>query len=124
MTEKKFTTDYLLQVSRLIGEIQHLSTVVHLATEMASDFDYLPYVKKVDFYFAPTKEMYEKRFESLQDEKVIKEELWMGIEHENYVIKKLMGIKRFLKSALKENGVDYGKLDYTIETVEYKRYIV
>ncbi|MCL9637753.1 hypothetical protein L2095_23695 [Bacillus zanthoxyli] len=124
MADKKFSTDYLLKVSRLIGEIQHLSTVVHLATEMEAEIKYSSHVNMIEFIFAPTQKIFEERFEISKPEELIIEILWLNHTSENEVTKKLLNIKRLLKQALINKGIDYGKLDYTIETVEYKRYIV
>lgn len=124
MLEKKFSINYSFQVSRLIGEVHHLSALVDLATDMKSEIKYSSHVNLIEFIFAPTQEIYNKRFERLEPDKLIHEQMWIGTTDENKILKKLMKIKLFLKNALKEKDVDYGKLDYTIETVEYKRYIV
>ncbi|WP_241475427.1 hypothetical protein [Priestia flexa] len=126
MEENQFSTNYLLQVSRLVGEIQHLSTLVTLLTDMKSEVEYSSNVNKFSFVFAPTEEVFKKRFLAVPPDRLIEVEFYVKHDYpgENYIIKELFKVKRFLKDALRNKGVDYGKLDYTTEMIEYTKYII
>ncbi|MBO0961487.1 hypothetical protein J1P26_17410 [Neobacillus sp. MM2021_6] len=123
--------DYILKASRLIGEIQQLSILVHMQTEMGCEVDYSSNVAEVMFWLAPTKEAFKKRFKDIVPEEIlhtsfyIRYETWNNTESKQQkTLTKLLKIKRLLINALKEKNIDYGTLDYTIETVEYKRYVI
>jgi hypothetical protein len=125
--------DYILKASRLIGEIQQLSVLVHMQTEMGCEFRFTSHVAEVEFFFAPTKELFDQRFNRFPPEQLIRTDFYInekeGIRNDTELEKqgtltKLLKIKRLLINALKEKGIDYGKLDYTIKTVEYKQYVI
>lgn len=124
--------DYILKASRLIGEIQQLAVLVHMQTENACEVRFNANVNQVEFYFAPTKEIFENRFKEIPPEQLIHTEFYISItknwnnnaSKQQNTLKKLLKIKRMLIDALKGNGIDYGTLDYTIETIEYKRYVI
>jgi len=125
-------SDYILKASRLIGEIQQLSVLVHMQTEMGCQFEFKSHVSEVSFRFAPTKEIFKNRFEEVLPEELIKSGFYIEVsEYRNrneseqqYTLKKLMKIKRLLVDSLKERNIDYGTLDYTIETIKYKQYVI
>lgn len=122
--------DYYLKASRLIGEIQQLAVLVHLQTEMGCELRFASHVDLVEFHFAPNEEMFAKRFGELPPEQLIVTEFYVGLDwndtelKQQKTLKKLMKIKRMLVNSLKEKCIDYGKLDYTIETIEYKQYVI
>lgn len=123
--------DYILKASRLIGEIQQLAVLVHMQTEMGCEVNFTSNVAEFTLCLAPTKEIFEKRFQKMVPEEIIKTSFYIHPDYWNNTeqkqqrtLTKLLKIKRLLINALKEKGIDYGKLDYTIETVEYKRYVI
>ena len=124
--------DYILKASRLIGEIQQLSVLVHMQTEMGCEVRFTSNVAEVSFWLSPTKDSFKKRFNEILPEEIIYSEFYTNVtEYRNNdelkkqrTLTKLLKIKRLLIKALKEKGIDYGTLDYTIETVEYKRYVI
>ncbi|MGI8351718.1 hypothetical protein NiCM35_18345 [Niallia circulans] len=122
--------DYYLKASRLIGEIQQLAVLIHLQTEMGCEVRFHSHVEEFEFYFAPNKEMFVKRYGELPPEQLIVTEFYVGLNwnetglKQQKTLKKLMRIKRMLVNSLKEKNIDYGKLDYTIETIEYKQYVI
>lgn len=124
--------DYILKASRLIGEIQQLSILVHLQTEMGCEVEFTSSVAQVDFQMAPTKEIFKQRFEKVKPEEIISSQFYINeTQYRNNddlkkqkTLTRLLKIKRLLINALKERNIDYGKLDYTIETIEYKRYVI
>jgi ribosome biogenesis protein Tsr3 len=124
--------DYILKASRLIGEIQQLSVLVNLQTEMGCQFEFRSHVAKVDFVMAPNKDTFENRHISNASEEIISSAFYIDVDghwnstelKQQKTLTKLLKIKRLLINALKEKGINYGKLDYTIETVEYKRYVI
>ncbi|MFJ5713158.1 hypothetical protein [Neobacillus sp. NPDC093127] len=124
--------DYILKASRLIGEIQQLAVLVHLQTEMGCEIRFSSHVAQVTFHMAPTKEIFKNRYHDVSPEELIHSEFYIDVtEYRNNdelkkqkTLTKLLKIKRLLINSLKEKGIDYGKLDYTIETVEYKRYVI
>jgi hypothetical protein len=122
--------DYYLKASRLIGEIQQLAVLVHIQTEMGCEVRFHSNVSEFKFYFAPTKEIFKNRFGELPPEQLIETGVYVGLDwngtelKQQKTLKKLMRIKRLLVNSLKEKNIDYGKLDYTIETIEYKQYVI
>jgi hypothetical protein len=124
--------DYILKASRLIGEIQQLSVLVHMKTEIGCETEFSSNVAEFNFQMAPTKELFKQRFEPVKPEELIQSRFYLKVNEwfNNDEIKrqktltKLLKVKRLLINALKVKGIDYGKLDYTIETVEYKRYVI
>jgi len=124
--------DYILKASRLIGEIQQLAVLVHMQTEMGCEVRFSSHVAEVSFWLAPTKDSFKKRFNGILPEEIIYSEFYINVtEYQNNdelkkqrTLTKLLKIKRLLIKSLKEKGIDYGTLDYTIETVEYKRYVI
>lgn len=125
--------DYILKASRLIGEIQQLSILVHMQTEMGCEVNFSSNVAEFTFQFTPTKEIFKKRFNEIPPEELIESQFYVNVKagirndtelKQQRTLTKLLKIKRLLINALKEKGIDYGKLDYTIETVEYKRYVI
>jgi hypothetical protein len=125
--------DYILKASRLIGEIQQLSVLVHMQTEMGCEVKFSSNVAEVDFKMAPTKEIFHNRFKPVKPEELTISRFYIDIKagyrndndlNQQKTLTKLLKIKRLLINALKAKGIDYGKLDYTIETVEYKRYVI
>jgi hypothetical protein len=125
--------DYILKASRLIGEIQQLSVLVHMQTEMGCEVRFSSNVAEVDYFFTPTKEIFKQRFDELPPEQLIRTSFYInekeGIRNDTELkrqktLTRLLKIKRLLINALKEKGIDYGKLDYTIQTIEYKRYVI
>lgn len=122
--------DFILKASRLVGEIQQLSVLVHMQTECGCQVDFSSHVAKFYFKLAPTKEIFGKRHERLKPDELIQSEFYIS-EYWNSddlakqkTLTKLLKIKRLLINTLRDKGIDYGKLDYTIETVEYKRYVI
>lgn len=124
--------DYILKASRLIGEIQQLTVLVHMHTEIGCETQFSSNVAEFTFRMAPTKEIFKQRFEPVTPEELIKSRFYIDIKEflndsepkRQRTLTKLLKIKRLLINALKVKGIDYGKLDYTIETVEYKRYVI
>jgi hypothetical protein len=124
--------DYILKVSRLIGEIQQLSILVHMQTEVACEVEFSCEVTQVDFQMAPTKEIFSQRFKPVKPEELISSKFYIAVDDwrnndelkRQKTLTKLLKIKRLLINTLKAKGIDYGKLDYTIETVKYKRYVI
>ncbi|MER2057334.1 MAG: hypothetical protein ABTA16_00840 [Niallia sp.] len=122
--------DYILKTSRLIGEIQQLAVLIHLQTEMGCEVRFHSHVAEFEFYFAPTKKIFKKRFGEVPPEQLILTDFYVGLnwneteEDQQETLKKLMKIKRLLVNSLKEKCIDYGTLDYTIETIEYKQYVI
>lgn len=124
--------DYILRASRLIGEIQQLTILVHMQTEMGCKMTFSSHVAEFTFHLAPTKEIFNDRFKDVIPEELVRSQFY--IKQDKYfnnndfkrqqTLTKLLKIKRMLISSLKNKGIDYGKLDYTIETVEYKRYVI
>ncbi|MCE4051990.1 hypothetical protein [Bacillus sp. Au-Bac7] len=123
--------DYILKVSRLIGEIQQLAVLVHIQTEIKCKFEFTSHVQEIEFLAAPSEGVFDKRFDYPRPEELIESSFYIGVvtwneteKDQQRTIKKLLKIKRFLKNALKEKRINYGALDYSIETVEYKRYVI
>jgi|SRR5690606_7553846 len=124
--------DFILKASRLIGEIQQLSVLVHMQTEMGCQFDFRSHVASVEFDLTPTKEIFNKRHNEIPPEELISSNFYIKVnkywnsddQAKQKTLARLLKIKRLLVNALKERGIDYGKLDYTIETVEYKQYVI
>jgi hypothetical protein len=124
--------DYILKASRLIGEIQQLSVLVHMQTEIGCEVGFSSNVAGFRFQMAPTKEIFKNRFKDVVPEELIQSEFyiqvceWLNNDElkRQKTLTKLLKIKRLLIDTLKARNIDYGKLDYTIETVEYKRYVI
>lgn len=119
--------DYILKASRLIGEIQQLAVLVHMQTELACEFNFSSNVSCVEFTLAPNKKIFKNRFEQIVPEEIIQSRFYTDDNTESKqqnTLKKLFKVKRLLIGVLKEKKIDYGTLDYTIETVEYKRYVI
>ncbi|EKN67842.1 hypothetical protein P9E76_01720 [Schinkia azotoformans] len=124
----KTQLDFNLTVSRLIGEIQQLGTMITLCTEMIVEVEFRPHVKWTTVRIYKDDESFKKKIDGVESGfiYVSTEEKYFNDtpEKQQFTIKRLMKIKRQLINILKEKQINYGKLDYTIKTVEYKQYVI
>lgn len=119
--------EFYLKVSRLSGEIMQLGTLLTLSTEFFVKVEFSAHVEWM------TVGIYEKYDDYTEKENGI-ESGFISLSIDEYrndtperkqkTIARLMRIKRMLINILKEKQIDYGKLDYTIQSVEYKQYVI
>lgn len=118
--------EFRLYVSRLVGEITHLATLIDLTTDLTTGIDYAGHVDQFTLNLAENRE----DFRNYKGKTNISSELYVAgwsadtKEAKEHKISRLLKMKRKLKNILRDKGIDYGKLDYTIETVEYKKYVI
>lgn len=117
--------EFNLRVSRLAGEITQLAALITLETEMRVYVRFSANVNQIEVAIHPN------GYTELYGEEEIRNGLYLDTISWNNndvskqkTIKKLMKIKWYLINILKEKKIDYGIIDYSIETVEYKRYVI
>ncbi|MDN6291538.1 MAG: hypothetical protein L0J35_00530 [Tetragenococcus halophilus] len=109
--------DLTLQRAKLAGEI---TTIAALITNSCEVDVFTNYSGHVDIFRV---KIYPEGWSSrCKVNEEITMECWIGGECDSFSLIDLYKIKRQLVQILKDKNIDYDRLDYTTETVTYKKY--
>ncbi len=123
--QKRDGIDNHLTVAKLVGEITTLSYLIQNFTDCALDTRYSGFVNQVDVRIAGS----HQDFMDSSSERLVTEQFYLtefrstGVPSKT-IVTRLLKVKASLLKILEDKQIDYKSLGYTIETVEYKRYLL
>lgn len=111
--EKELT----LQRAKLAGEITTLATLITNSTEADIFVEYHGHIDKFEMT------IYSKGWGSdRNNENTIDSSCYIGEEHDPYSLTDLYKAKRQLVQMLKDKELNFERLDYTTETITYRKH--